>query len=138
MPVGGMEDGALPARDGLMRLFSRWRKRFSESDEERLAAETREWATRMTGCSTIADAPARKKVRVAGVVRRITVRPAEGHESVAAVLSDGTGEITAVWMGRRSIPGMSLGTRMVLEGVLSDAPAPERPKMVNPRFEFAA
>jgi hypothetical protein len=37
-------------------------------------------------------------------------------------------------MGRRSIPGLRLGTRVVVEGVLAEGRA--RRKMVNPRFEF--
>jgi hypothetical protein len=133
-----MEEGAIPPRDVGPGYFARLFRRLRETDEERLAAETREWAGTVQGCTTIADAPTRKRVRIAAVVRRITVRPAEGHEAVEAVLSDGSGEIAAVWMGRRSIPGMSLGTRMVLEGVLGDAARGEPSRMVNPRFEFAA
>jgi hypothetical protein len=128
--------GPAPAdhpRGFLARLF----QRFTETDEERLAAETREWAREMAGCASIAEAPSRRRVRLAGVVRRITVRPVEGGESVEAVLSDGTGEVSVQWMGRRSIPGMSLGTRIVVEGVLGDQPKSDRKKMVNPRFEFA-
>jgi hypothetical protein len=50
------------------------------------------------------------------------------------VISDGTGEISVVWMGRRSIPGLRLGTRVVVEGVLAEGRG--RRKMVNPKFEF--
>jgi hypothetical protein len=63
------------------------------------------------------------------VVKRITVYPAEGSEAVEAVISDGTGEISVVWMGRRSIPGLRLGTRVVVEGVLAEGRG--RRKMVN-------
>jgi hypothetical protein len=138
VPPGGTEDGSTPSDDHRRGFLARFLRRLRETDEERLAAETREWAGTVQGCSTIAETPTRKPVRVAAVVRRITVRPAEGHEAVEGVLSDGTGEIAAVWMGRRSIPGMSLGTRMVLEGVLGEAARGEPRKMVNPRFEFAA
>ena len=77
------------------------------------------------------------QVKLAGVVRRITVRPAHGYESLEAVLDDGTGEIEAVWMGRRTISGLSLGTHLVVDGVLSSQPKGGRAKMVNPKFEFA-
>ena len=43
-------------------------------------------ASKVKGCSTIAEAPPRTPVKVAGVVRRITVRPAHGFESLEAVL----------------------------------------------------
>jgi hypothetical protein len=121
---------------GLRNFFRRLSRRLIETDEERLRAETREWASSIPGCTPISEAPSRTRVRVAGVVRRITVRPIEGFESVEAVLSDGTGEIVALWMGRRSIHGMSLGTRMLAEGVLSGQSRSERRKMVNPKFEF--
>jgi hypothetical protein len=73
---------------------------------------------------------------MAGVVRRITIRPVEGYESLEALLSDGTGDIHVVWMGRRSIQGLTLGTRLVVDGVLGGGRS--GPKMVNPRFEFSA
>ena len=50
------------------------------------------------------------------------------------MLTDGTGEITAVWTGRRAIPGLYLGTRLIVEGVLVQTPNGRR--MVNPAFEF--
>ncbi|MBI4260941.1 MAG: OB-fold nucleic acid binding domain-containing protein [Actinobacteria bacterium] len=137
MPLNGMEDGDHP-QDAVKRWRRGLFRRMRESDEERLEAEIRDWAATVAGCSPIAEAPARTQVRVAGIVRRITMRPAEGSESVEAVLSDGTDEVTALWMGRRSIPGMSLGTRMVLEGVLAERKRPGPRKMVNPKFEFAA
>ena len=75
---------------------------------------------------------------VAGVVRRITVWPREGGdpEYLEALITDGTGQVGATWIGRRSIPGLSLGTRLVIEGVLR---LDERgiPTVDNPKFEFA-
>ncbi len=83
----------------------------------------------MNECTT------RTRVKVAGVVRRITIRPVEGFEALEAVLWDGTGEISALWLGRRSIPGLALGSRVVVDGVLGKER--ERPRIVNPTFEFA-
>jgi hypothetical protein len=37
-------------------------------------------------------------------------------------------------MGRRSIPGLNLGTRLVVEGVVADQRGERR--VVNPAFEF--
>ena len=74
-------------------------------------------------------------MKVAGVVRRIAIRPVEGFEALEALIYDGTGEVNAVWLGRRSIPGLVLGSRLVIEGVLGRERAELR--MVNPTFEFA-
>jgi hypothetical protein len=89
----------------------------------------------MPGTIRVSECTARGRVKVAGVVRRITIRPVEGFEALEAVLWDGTGEISALWLGRRSIPGLALGSRVVIEGVLGKER--ERPKIVNPTFEFA-
>jgi RecG-like helicase len=114
--------------------FRRLFGRLSQSDEDRLAAEIRTWAADVPDTARISDAPSRTPVRVAAVVKRITVYPAEGSEAVEAVISDGTGEISVIWMGRRSIPGLRLGTRVVVEGVLAEGRGHR--KMVNPKFEF--
>jgi RecG-like helicase len=115
--------------------ITRWLARLNESDEERLAAETRAWADSIPGSVRIAGAPKRESVKIAGVIRRITVLPMEGAEALAALISDGTGEVTVTFMGRRGIGGLSLGRHVVVEGVLSDQHGELR--MVNPRLEFA-
>ena len=118
-----------------MGVLARWLARLNESDEERLAAETRAWAESIPDAVRVAEAPKREPVKIAGVIRRITVLPMEGAEAVAALISDGTGEVTATFMGRRGIGGLSLGSHVVVEGVLSDQHGELR--MVNPRLEFA-
>jgi RecG-like helicase len=77
----------------------------------------------------------RQPVRIAGVIRRMTVLPMEGKEALQALISDGTGEVTIVFMGRRGIGGLSLGKRVVVEGVLGEHRGDIR--MVNPGLEFA-
>jgi RecG-like helicase len=109
--------------------------RLNESDETRLAEETRAWADTVAGSVRIADAPIRQPVRIAGVIRRMTVLPMEGKEALQALVSDGTGEVTVVFMGRRGIGGLSLGKRVVVEGVLGEHRGDVR--IVNPRLEFA-
>jgi len=121
---------------GILDPFRRFLRRMAESDEERLAAEIERWAAQIAGTVRIAEITARDRVKVAGVVKRITVRPIEGFESLEALISDGTGEMSAVWMGRRTIPGLTLGTRLVVEGVVGEQRQGRR--MVNPVFEFSA
>lgn len=113
--------------------FRRFRRWLKESDEERLSDEVRDWAEGVPGATSVKVCAARGNVKVAGVVRRLRIRPGASFE---AVISDGTGEVTAVWTGRENIPGLMLGSRLTLEGML----ATERggPRMVNPRYEFAA
>lgn len=116
-----------------MGILSRWLSRLSQSDEERLAEEVREWADSVPGTTRLAECPDRMPVKVAGVVRRMTIRPG----SLEALVSDGTGEVVASWTGRDHIPGLGLGTQLVLEGVSSRDRQTDNRKMVNPKFEFA-
>ena len=120
---------------GLTAGVRRFLRRMAESDEHRYAEEIEAWASRVPDTVRISDAITRSRVRLAGVVRRITVVPLEGHESLEALLYDGTGQVMVVWMGRRTIPGLSLGTRLVVEGMMGEQRAERR--LVNPSFEFA-
>lgn len=121
-----------------MRLAERFRsffRRVAESDEQRLAKELQEWAASLADTVPIASVPVRQRVKVAGAVRRITIRPVEGFEALEAVIYDGTGEMTAVWLGRRAIPGLMLGSKLILEGV--SGRSHDELRMVNPTFELA-
>jgi RecG-like helicase len=114
----------------------RFLDRLTESDEARLAAEIRGWAEKVPGTVRIGEAPMRDRVKIAGVIKRMTVFPMQGQESLEALVSDGTGEVVIVFMGRRGIAGLTLGTRVVVEGVIGVERGVMR--MINPRLEFTA
>ena|SRR5687767_8473125 len=118
-----------------MGFFQKVGRFFTQSDEERLGDEIKEWASHIPDRQPIHGCPCREPVKVAGWVRRLRLRPMNGTTTLEAVVADGTGEVTAQWLGRSSIPGLALGSGVVLEGVIAD----ERDglRMVNPRFEFA-
>jgi RecG-like helicase len=117
-----------------MGAFRRFLERLTESDETRLSTEIREWAEKVPGSVRIAEAPMRQRVRIAGVIRRLTVFPMQDNESLEAVVSDGTGEVVIRFMGRRAIGGLSLGTHVVVEGVLGEQRGSIR--MINPTLEL--
>jgi RecG-like helicase len=119
-----------------MGRLHRFLQRLTETDETRLAAEIREWSETVPGSVRIAEAPLRKHVRIAGVIRRLTVFPMQDNESLEAVVSDGTGDVLIRFMGRRAIGGFGLGTRVVVEGVLGESKGTIQ--MINPRLEFTA
>ena len=119
-----------------MGTIRRFFDRLKESDETRLSAEIRGWAEKVPGTTRIAEAPIREPVKIAGVIKRMTVFPMEGKESLEAIVSDGSGEAVVVFMGRRGIGGLTLGTRVVVDGVLGEQRGTR--KMINPRLEFSA
>ena len=110
--------------------------RLTETDEARLEAEIREWAEAIPGSVRIDEAPLREQVKIAGVIRRLTVFPMADNESLESVVSDGTGEIVVRFMGRRAIRGLTLGSRVVVEGVLGEHHG--HVQMMNPRLELTA
>jgi RecG-like helicase len=119
-----------------MGALRRFLERLTESDEARLAAEIREWADSVPGTTPIADVTLREKAKIAGVVRRLTVFPMKDNESLEAVVADGSGELVVRFMGRRAIGGLGLGTRVVVEGLVSEQRG--EVQMMNPRLEFTA
>jgi RecG-like helicase len=112
----------------------RWLAKITESDEARLDAEIRDWAEAVPGSVRIGEAEPRQRVKIAGVIRRLTVLPMQDNESLEVVVSDGTGEVSIQFMGRRAIRGLTLGTRVVIEGVLGQQHG--RTVMLNPRLEL--
>lgn len=61
--------------------------------------------------------PPRQLVCVTGKVTRMTARPTSGQPALAVMVSDDTGTVTAVWTGRRSIGGITLGRRIAIKGI---------------------
>jgi len=117
-----------------MRTLRRFLDRLTETDEARLSAEIREWADSVPGSVRIASAPMRERVKIAGIIRRLTVLPMKDNESLEAHVSDGTGEVVIRFMGRRTIVGLGLGTKIVVEGVLGEQHGILQ--MLNPQLEL--
>lgn len=116
-------------------MFRRFRKRLATDASEERAADVKAWVESQKGVTLIQDAQPRELVRVAGVVKSLKVRPREGVSAVEAEIDDGTGTVVAVWLGRRTIAGLNLGARLVLEGRLGGART--RLQVMNPTYEFA-
>ena len=119
-----------------MGALRRWLDRLTESDESRLADEITSWAESVSGSVRIGDAPNRERIKIAGVIRRLTVLPMLDNEALEALVTDGTGEVVVRFMGRRGIEGLGLGTRVVVEGAIAEQRGQRR--MLNPLLEFSA
>jgi amino acid transporter len=82
----------------------------------------------------IADVRWREKVSVEGRIRSMRVRPLADVPSLECVITDGTGSISAVFHGRRVIPGIGIGTELRVEGTVVDHHG--RLAILNPRYEL--
>jgi len=64
----------------------------------------------------MAEARARVRSRFEGEVRRIRIQPLAAVPTLEVVLDDGTGRLSALFMGRRAIAGIECGRRLAIEG----------------------
>lgn len=105
-------------------------------DRRSAAADTRDPFDRLddlrASAVAIADASPRRRVVVEGTVMRMRARPTHGVPSLAVTVTDESGSITAVWTGRRSIGGITLGRRLLVEGVGTQVG--DRLEFTNPAY----
>lgn len=116
--------------------FIRWRKRKAPA---RGGAQQRVDETsaplRSIAVESISSCNERKRADIAGVV--IEVHSAEEPPTYTAKLDDGTGQITLVWVGRKSVPGLVVGSQVNAQGTVSKA-ADGSLRILEPRFSLRA
>jgi hypothetical protein len=88
------------------------------------------------GVTPIGAVVARRPVRIGGEIHRVIIAPRHGVATLEVVVADGTGSITAVFSGRRSIVGIEHGRAVLLDGVAFA----ERDRLVilNPAYTLIA
>ena len=64
----------------------------------------------------MAAARPRVRARFEGDVRKIRIQPLAAIPTLEIVLDDGSGRVTALFMGRRGIAGVECGRRLAIEG----------------------
>lgn len=113
-----------------------WR-RMTESAEDRLLRETAEDHERRHPGEAVADIGActpGENVTVVGTVARVEVRPEGSAPALEVEVHDGTGRVFVVWLGRRRIPGIYQGRKLVVHGRLNCVT--DHPTIYNPRYEL--
>ncbi len=81
----------------------------------------------------IAEVVWRRPARVSGRVRSMRVQPRAGVPTLECTLVDRSGGLTLVFLGRRAAPGIDLGRRVVVEGVVGEHQ--RRLAILNPHYE---
>lgn len=117
-----------PEKSRLRRTLSNWAN--SSDQYERDLRKT----FGESGLDRIGDAPDRERVRLRGTLRTVTLRPRGGVPALEAELTDGSGVITIVWLGRRQIAGISPGRAMEIQGRIGLHEGQRI--MYNPRYEL--
>ena len=113
------------------RTLAQWFRMALATPDQREAIELEEIA-RDAGAQPVKAAQLRSRVRVCGtVVRARTVPESCWFE---AVLDDGTGTVTLVWMGRPKVAGIVEGVKLLVSGRLTEQDG--RKLIYNPEFEM--
>jgi amino acid transporter len=127
---GGHETGGEQGRS------ARAAERAAEQAAARQAFEEAAFGGRRQGTVPIGEVAWRQRVRVAGRVKSVRVQPRAGTANLECVLADETGRLTLVFQGRRRIPGIQPGARLVVEGMVGDWA--HRQAILNPDYELVA
>ena len=84
------------------------------------------------GTVPIGNVRPRQPARVAGRIKTVRVQPRAGVSSLECTIADGTGQLMAVFQGRRRVAGVEPGARIVVEGMV--AARGRYVVMVNPLY----
>lgn len=117
-------------------MKSRRKLTFFSSQQEVDAAALMD-VTELLGAQAAAEVEVGSVVKVYGAIRALRIRPNTNVPMVEADLWDGSGLITLIWLGRRSIAGITAGRSLIAEGRLTKGPYGQ-PTLFNPRYELLA
>lgn len=116
-----------------MATIREWLSHLGRSNAE-LTSDERRNIAEAAGADTIGHCRDRAKVRLRGTVEVLTVHPIHSTPWLEAELSDGTGSVSLIFMGRHDIPGMEAGRELVVEGRISHVDGERR--MYNPWYQL--
>ncbi len=95
-----------------------------------------ELEARVEGTTPIAEVAWRERVRVGGRVHSVRVPTRASVANLECTLVDGTGAILLVFQGRRRIPGIQHGARLVAQGTVGAWAGHQA--ILNPEYELLA
>lgn len=120
---------------GLGKAFGQAVRRLTSSNEALEAAQLRRAAAKQ-GAQSVDTCRDRSRVEIRGTIASLSVQPVDGTKWLEAELNDGSGSVTLIWMGRRSVPGIQAGSVLRVEGLISCSG--KRRVIFNPRYQLLA
>jgi hypothetical protein len=86
------------------------------------------------GTVPVSSARPRDRVTLAGRVKAVRVQPRAGVATLECTLTDGTGEIQVVFLGRRQVAGWEPGACVAVMGAVGERGG--RKEILNPAYEL--
>lgn len=106
-----------------------------DPDQKPPASSGKVSATAIPGAVPISDLSFRKSAKVVGRIRAVRIQPWSGVPALECTVVDGSGaELLVVFLGRREIPGVRIGTELLLEGMVGERRG--HLAMINPYYEL--
>ena len=127
--TGASSAGSNPASGYFRRLGRRLTEDIDRLDAEELA-ETAE----ASGACHVSDCRRGEEATMLGRLRSVEACPKSAGASVKAEFFDGTDAINLVWIGRRRIPGIEPGRRILVRGRVGDRDGHK--VIYNPYYEL--
>ena len=116
----------------LAELAERPPSRRHRSEENQMSAIT----PHVDGTTPIAEVKWRDRARVAGRVRSIRIQTRAATANLECTLIDSSGAILLVFQGRRRIPGIQQGAKLIAQGTVSSWDGALA--ILNPEYELLA
>src|SRR5690606_398892 len=120
------------SEEGLELVAPRSRGRLSADAAE----PTRPPRVELSEVTPIGDVRWRDHVKVVGQVRAMRVAPLADVATLECQIDDGTGSLLAVFLGRRELPGVKVGTRIEIVGTAGVHQ--NRLTILNPHYRLLA
>jgi RecG-like helicase len=108
-------------------------RRLVASDSS-VEAELLQKQIRAEGATAVTACRQGREVCVAGTVRAVRLAPLAGAPTFEVDLYDGSGTVRLVFLGRRTVVGISAGQTLVAHGRLTQRD--HRSTIFNPRYEL--
>ncbi|MGW4324785.1 OB-fold nucleic acid binding domain-containing protein [Nocardia sp. NPDC004573] len=113
--------------------FRRLGRRLTQ-DLHQLDAEELAETSEASGASHASECRRGDEATMLGRLRSVEACPKSAGASVQAEFFDGTDAVTLVWIGRRRIPGIEPGRRILVRGRVGDRDG--RKVIFNPYYEL--
>ncbi|OBA51446.1 DNA-binding protein [Nocardia sp. 852002-20019_SCH5090214] len=104
------------------------------ADLDVLDAEELAETSEASGACRAAECRRGEEVTMLGRLRSVEACPKSASASVEAEFFDGTDAVTLVWIGRRRIPGVESGRRILVRGRIGERDGAK--VMFNPYYEL--